>query len=234
MREYVLAMRAIWATWNEGETLNFRGEFYRLTLMSPFFNPGPNPFGTPKIFIAGVGELMTEVAGEVADGFLVHPLMSAEYLKKVTLPAIDRGLAKAGRARSSFQISFAGLVAAGLSEQKRSSAIDSVRAQIAFYGSTPAYKNILEIHGWEDLHVELNKLSKAGAWKDMGALIDDDVLNTFSIVEDVDHIAPTVHQRFGHLIDRFSLSLPYDLDESCRSEIYRGLKSLPSDSSGLK
>src|SRR5487761_1957238 len=119
MREYILAMRAIWSCWNEGTPLNFRGEFYRHTLMSPFFNPGPNPYGPPKVFLAAVGERMTEVAGEVADGLLVHPFTTERYLREVTLPALDRGLAASGRSREGFQISFSGLIATGASDEDR-------------------------------------------------------------------------------------------------------------------
>jgi len=148
MREYVLAMRAIWACWNEGAALNFRGEYYRLTLMSPFFNPGPNPYGAPKVYLAAVGELMTEVAGEVADGLLVHPFTTERYIREVTLPALERGLAKSGRDTKDFPISFSGLVATGDTDEELADATRKVRGQIAFYGSTPAYRGVLELHGW--------------------------------------------------------------------------------------
>src|SRR5487761_721087 len=139
MREYILAMRAIWSCWNEGTPLNFRGEFYRHTLMSPFFNPGPNPYGAPQVYLAAVGELMTEVAGEVADGLLVHPFTTERYIREVTLPALERGLAKSGRSSKGFPISFSGLVATGETAQDIADATKKVRSQIAFYGSTPAY-----------------------------------------------------------------------------------------------
>src|SRR5580693_632202 len=164
MREYVLAMHAIWDCWNEGTPLNFRGEFYRHTLMSPFFNPGPNPYGAPKVYLAAVGELMTEVAGEVADGLLVHPFTTERYLREVTLPALDRGLAKAGRDRSMFQVAFSGMVVAGDTDEERRAASREVRKQIAFYGSTPAYRGVLDLHGWGDLQTKLNELSRSGEW----------------------------------------------------------------------
>ncbi|HEY5010178.1 MAG TPA: TIGR03617 family F420-dependent LLM class oxidoreductase, partial [Acidimicrobiales bacterium] len=164
MREYILAMRAIWDCWNEGTALNFRGEFYRHTLMSPFFNPGVNPYGAPKVYLAAVGELMTEVAGEVADGLLVHPFSTERYLREVTLPALERGLAKSGRGFADFPISFSGLIATGDSDEALADATRRVRGQIAFYGSTPAYRGVLELHGWGDLQSELNTLSKTGEW----------------------------------------------------------------------
>ena len=168
MREYVLAMRAIWACWNEGTTLNFRGEFYRHTLMTPFFDPGPNPFGPPKVFLAAVGEMMTEVAGEVADGLLVHPFTTERYLREVTLPALQRGLDRSGRSLESFQISLSGLVATGRDEAQLDVAKDRVRAQIAFYGSTPAYKGVLEVHGWAQLQRRTQRPGEDGRMGEHG------------------------------------------------------------------
>ena len=224
MREYVLAMRAIWECWNEGTTLNFRGEFYRHTLMTPFFDPGPNPFGPPKVFLAAVGEMMTEVAGEVADGLLVHPFTTERYLRDVTLPALQRGLDRSGRSLESFQISLSGLVATGRDEAQLDVAKDRVRAQIAFYGSTPAYKGVLEVHGWGQLQSELNALARTGEWENMGMLVSDEVLDAFSVTGHVDEIATEVTRRFAGVVDRFSLYTPYSLDEGARSEIIDGLR----------
>lgn len=225
MREYILAMRAIWDCWNEGTKLNFRGEFYRHTLMTPFFDPGPNPFGAPKVFLAAVGELMTEVAGEVADGLLVHPFTTERYLREVTVPALQRGLEKSGRSLSTFQISFSGLVATGGDDEQQAIAKDRVRGQIAFYGSTPAYKGVLELHGWTGLQGELNSLARTGEWQKMGALISDEVLDAFSIVGGVQEIAPRASDRFADVIDRFSLYTPYSLDPELRKEIVAGLRT---------
>jgi probable F420-dependent oxidoreductase len=225
MREYVLAMRAIWACWNDRTPLDFRGEFYKHTLMTPFFDPGPNQFGAPKVFLAAVGELMTEVAGEVADGLLVHPFTTERYLREVTLPALERGLAKAGRSRDDFQISFSGLIATGASDEDREVARQQVRGQIAFYGSTPAYRGVLDLHGWGDLQGELNTLSRSGEWQTMAELIDDDVLDALSVVAAPDQVARHVLERFGDVIDRFSLYTPYALDETSRTLIVAGLRA---------
>ena len=146
----VSAIRAIWATWQDGTPLRFEGEFYRHTLMTPFFNPGPNAFGPARIFLAGVGAGMTEVAGEVADGFLVHPFSSAEFLREVTLPALEQGFAAAGRTRDGFEISYPAFVVTGATEEDMAAAASVTRAQLAFYGSTPAYKVVLDVHGWGD------------------------------------------------------------------------------------
>jgi probable F420-dependent oxidoreductase len=225
MREYVLAMRAIWDCWNAGTPLNFRGEFYRHTLMSPFFNPGPNPYGAPKVYLAAVGELMTEVAGEVADGLLVHPFTTERYLREVTLPALERGLAKSGRVLADFPISFAGLIATGDDDARLADATRRVRAQIAFYGSTPAYRGVLELHGWGDLQSELNTLSKSGEWERMGELIDDDVLHAFAVVAPPTDVGAVVRQRFEDVVRRFSIYAPYALSDDARRAIVLGLRA---------
>jgi probable F420-dependent oxidoreductase len=225
MREYVLAMRAIWDCWNEGTALNFRGEFYRHTLMSPFFNPGPNPYGAPKVYLAAVGELMTEVAGEVADGLLVHPFSTERYLRDVTLPALERGLAKSGRDLADFPISFSGLIATGDNGEALEDATRRVRAQIAFYGSTPAYRGVLELHGWGDLQSELNTLSKSGEWERMGELIDDDVLHAFAVVATPKDVGALVRQRFNDVVRRFSIYAPYALSDDARRAVVAGLRA---------
>lgn len=225
MREYVLAMQAIWACWNDGVALNFRGEFYKHTLMSPFFNPGPNPYGAPKVYLAAVGELMTEVAGEVADGLLVHPFTTERYIREVTLPALERGLMKSGRSLQDFPISFSGLIATGDTPEELADATRRVRGQIAFYGSTPAYRGVLELHGWGDLQSELNTLSKTGEWEKMGELINDDVLNAFSVVAAPSDVGAVVRSRLDDVVSRFSIYAPYALSDHARRAVVDGLRA---------
>jgi probable F420-dependent oxidoreductase len=212
MRELILAIRAIWNTWETGEPLAFRGEFYTHTLMTPFFNPGPNPYGNPKILLAAVGELMTEVAGEVGDGFLVHGFSTERYLREVSLPALERGAAKAGKTRLDLTVSYPGFIVTGPDEQTMEAAAKGVREQIAFYGSTPAYRPVLELHGWGDLQPELNTLSKRGEWVQMGELINDDILNAFAVVAPLDRVATEVRNHFEGMVDRFSFYAPYKVD----------------------
>jgi probable F420-dependent oxidoreductase len=219
MRELILAIRAIWKTWETGEPLAFRGEFYTHTLMTPFFDPGPNPYGNPKILLAAVGELMTEVAGEVGDGFLVHRFSTERYLREVSLPALERGAAKAGKTRLDLTVSYPGFVVTGPDEESMAAAAKGVREQIGFYGSTPAYRPVLELHGWGDLHPELNTLSKRGEWVKMGELIDDDILNAFAVVAPLDQVAVEVRRRFEALVDRFSFYAPYKVDP----EMWKGV-----------
>jgi probable F420-dependent oxidoreductase len=212
MRELILAIRAIWATWETGEKLDFRGEYYTHTLMTPFFMPGKNPYGNPKILLAAVGELMTEVAGEVGDGLLVHGFSTERYLREVTLPALERGAAKSGRTRADMTVSYPGFVVTGATEKDVAAATKAVREQIAFYGSTPAYRPVLELHGWGDLQTELNSLSKQGEWVKMGEIIDDDVLDAFAVVCPISDVAAKVKARFGDIVDRFSFYAPYKMD----------------------
>ena len=228
MREMVLAIRAIWDTWENGTPLAFRGEFYTHTLMTPFFSPSRDDlagFGVPKIFLAGVGELMTEVAGEVCDGFICHGFTTERYLREVTLPALARGRAKAGKTMEGFEIAGPSFVVTGASEQEMAAADSSTRQQIAFYGSTPAYKGVLELHGWDGLHEELNALSKKGGWAEMGTLITDEILNTFAVVAEPEGIAPELHRRYGDVINRISFYAPYKSDPERWANVLAALKS---------
>jgi probable F420-dependent oxidoreductase len=224
MRELIRAIRAIWASWADGSRLAFRGEFYRHTLMTPMFDPGPNPFGNPRIFLAAVGEMMTEVAGEVGDGLLAHGFTTERYLREVTAPALERGLATSGRVRSDVQISYPGLVVTGVDEAGFAAAAKAVKSQLAFYGSTPAYRPVLELHGWGDLQPELNTLSKRGAWDEMAGLIDDDMLNTFAVVGELDDIAGLVLDRFSGVVDRFNFYAPYRMEPERWAEVLAGFK----------
>jgi probable F420-dependent oxidoreductase len=215
MREMIMAIRAIWDTWQNGSPLAFRGEFYTHTLMTPFFAPNAADvagFGPPKIFLAGVGEMMTEVAGEVCDGFICHGFTTERYLREVTLPALARGRAKVGRTMDGFEIVGPSFVVTGSNEAEMSAAVEGTRQQIAFYGSTPAYKGVLELHGWNGLHESLNALSKKGSWVEMGNLIDDDILNSFAVVGEPEQIAPELRRRYGDVVQRISFYAPYKSD----------------------
>ena len=208
MRELILAMRAIWACWNDGAPLDFRGEFYRHTLMTPFFNPGPTGHGPPKVFLAAVGEHMTEVAGEVADGILIHGFTTERYVREVTIPAVERGLAKAGRSRDGFEVSGPLFVVTGTTDEEIERAKTGTRQQIAFYGSTPNYRPVLDLHGWGELQPELNALSKQGKWVEMGERIDDDMLSTFAVVASPDRVADELGRRFSGVVTRCSFYAP--------------------------
>jgi len=209
MREFILAMRAIWSCWQDGTPLQFEGEFYTHKLMTPFFNPGPHEYGPPTVFLAAVGELMTEICGEVADGLLAHGFTTERYLREVTLPALERGLTKSGRSREQFEISCPVMIVTGANDEQIEKAADGTRRQLAFYGSTPAYRGVLELHGWGDLQPELNSLSKQGQWAEMGKLIDDEMLRTFAVVAAPADVPKEISARYGDIIDRVSFYTPY-------------------------
>ena len=232
MKEMVLAIKEIWRCWEENDRLDFRGEIYQHTLMTPMFNPGKNPYGDPPILIAGVGPRMTEVAGEAADGFFVHPLHTPRSLESLTLPAIERGLAKSGRVRGDFELSLQVMIASGSSEREIESTRRMTKQQIAFYGSTPAYAVVLESHGWGDLQPELNALSKRGRWAEMTELVSDEMLETIAICCPLDQVADRVRARCGAIADRVSLVAHWASDPEPWAEIARELGRARSSGAG--
>jgi len=217
MREFILAMRAIWDTWYRGKPLDFRGEFYTHTLMTPMFTPTRTEHGPPRVFLAAVGPQMTEVAGEVADGLIAHAFTTERYLREVTLPAVQRGLERSGRSRKDFQITCPVFVVTGRDERATAANRRAVCKQIAFYGSTPAYRGVLESVGRGELQTELNRLSKAGQWDEMGTLVDEELLDAFAIVGAPDEIAGRLAKRYGDVLDRILGGVtPGDPDEAQR------------------
>jgi probable F420-dependent oxidoreductase len=217
MREYVAALRAIWTAWQDGTRLRFQGEHYRHTLMTPMFSPPAHEWGAPPVHLAAVGPGMTRLAGEVADGLLAHGFTTARYLRERTLPVFAEGLGAAGRSRADVTVSLPGLVVTGRTDAERTEAAAAVKATIAFYGSTPAYRPVLELHGWDALADELHSLSvgrREDKWGAMRDLVDDEVLGTFAVVGEPHEVGPAVRARFDGLVDRFSVyaSYPAPLD----------------------
>lgn len=203
LRELIHAIRALWHSWQSGERLNFRGEYYKLTLMSPFFTPGPIKHPDIPIFIAGVNVGLCKLAGEVADGFHAHPYHSERYLREVVIPSISEGAQRSDRTRSDLQLSVTAMVATNEGEK------EFARSQISFYASTPTYRPVMELHGWGDLADQLRGLSKRGQWAEMTALISDEMVNTFAVVSSQDELAQALLERYGELVDRLTLYLPY-------------------------
>ncbi len=203
LREYVNALRAIWNAWQTGGKLNFRGEYYKLTLMTPFFSPGPIEHPHIPVFIAGVGEPLCRLAGEVADGFHVHPYHTRKYLSEIILPAIEQGARKADRALKSIELTTAAFVA--LSDQE----IEQQRSQVAFYASTPSYRPVLEVHGWGGIGEQLGALAARGQWAEMPGLISDEMLQEFVLVGTWETIGARLRARYDGLLDRVSFYRPY-------------------------
>jgi len=222
MREFVRAIRAIWHSWESGERLDFRGEFYTHTLMTPAFNPGPNAFGLPRIFMAGVGPKMTGAAGEVADGFFCHPFHSKAFLEAETLPALERGIARSGRRRKDVEVSCQTLVALGSNEAEIQSARQKARGQISFYASTPAYKGVLEHHGYAELQPELRHMTKQGQWREMQERIDDTLFDTIAASGTPDEVAEKLRAR-NDFADRTTLMLYNESTPEAASRLVRSL-----------
>lgn len=203
LREQIGVMHALWNTWQNNAPLNYRGEYYKITLMSPFFNPGPILKPDIPIYIAGVNTGLARLAGEVADGFLTHPLHSAHYLQEVILPAIQQGLAKSGRSRQDFKVCTTAFVITSPQEEL------FVRSQIAFYASTPSYRAVMELHGWSDTAERLSGLAARGQWSEMPALISDEMLSVFAVRASAGDVPGLLAQRYSGLVDRLSLYIPF-------------------------
>lgn len=215
MREFLQALRTIWDCWQNGTRLSFEGDFYTHRLMTPMFTPDPLSCSPPLLFVSAVGEVMTEMCGEVADGLIPHAFTTRRYLDEVTLPALLRGVARAERVRADVAVTCPVFIVTGTTEAEMAAAAVPVRKQVAFYGSTPAYRNVLALHGWDDLHTELHQLARDGDWDGMGALVDDEVLAAFAVVAPLDDLASALRARCDGVVDRmlpaFPAGLPADV-----------------------
>ncbi len=227
MREFILALRAIWACWHEGTPLRFEGEFYRHTLMTPMFVPATRDYPPPRVRLAGVGPRMTAVAAEVADGLIAHGFTTERYLREVTAPALAAGLARAGKRREQIEVIAPIMVVTGEDEAGFLRSREAVRAQLAFYASTPAYAGVLALHGWEALGQELTALSKAGRWAEMGALVDDAMLGAFAVVcERPEQVPAALRARYAGLIDGWMCTVAL-ADRERQHALVRALRDPP-------
>lgn len=224
MREIVQAIRAIWDCWEGNSELKFKGEFYTHSIMIPAFNPGPNPYGPPPIFTGGFGPLMTQVAGEVSDGFISHPFNTRKSLLENNLPALKKGLAISGRSLDDLEVMCATLIITADTEEEFKASKLAAKKQLAFYGSTPAYLPTLKCHGWEDIHRELNALSKQGRWDDMTGLISDEILETIAVVGARNEIATKLSERLEGIADSVSLTHNRYPDPSYWADIVQELR----------
>ncbi len=225
LREQIEVIRAFWDCWQNGTKLNYRGEYYKITLMSPFFQPAPLPSpsagkgnggkGEIPIYIAGVNTGLAKLAGELCEGFHVHPFHSARYLKEVILPAIEEGAAKAGRKRKDISVSVTAFIAASPEE------MNFARAQIAFYASTPSYRAVMDLHGWGSIAETLSAHAAKGEWVEMPMLITDEMLGEFCLVTDETRLADDLKKRYEGLADRLTLYTPFVPGE--KDEWWRGL-----------
>jgi probable F420-dependent oxidoreductase len=219
MKDMVGALRAIFDAWDTGERLDFRGEYYQHTLMTPTFNPGPNPYGAPPIYLGALGPLLTRATAEVADGLLVMPFGSKRFLHDATMPAVRKGLAAAGRDIADFAVVPEIIVSVGSEDADHT----ATRRLLAFYGSTPAYRPVLDVHGWGDLQPELNALSKQGRWDDMGRLIDDDILHTIAACGSPADVAAHIRDRVEGVSETICLYQPGPIAVESLAEIVDAL-----------
>jgi probable F420-dependent oxidoreductase len=231
MREYIAALRTIWAAWREERPLDFRGDFYRHTVMTRSFSPGPTDVAAPPVYLAAVGPRMAALAGQTADGLLLHLFSSPRSVREISLPALARGLAAAGRDRSAVEVVLPVFVVTGASERALEATRATIRRQLAFYASTPAYRAVMRLHGWEDLHWELYELSLAGDWATMAELIDDPVLDAFAVEGEPETIARRVWARYGGVCDRVVFS-PEPGDDVPWPDIVRDLRVLSAAAGG--
>ncbi len=215
LREQILAIRALWDCWQNGTKLNFRGQAYKLTLMSPFFNPGPIAHPDIPIYIAGVNEGLAKLAGELCQGFHAHPFHSPRYLREIILPAIEKGLASATRSRADISVSVTAFVATSPEQEA------FARSQIAFYASTPSYRSVMRLHGWEEVGEQLSAHAARGDWERMAGLVTDDMLHEFCLVTDEANLGAALRERYAHLADRLMLYWPFVPGE--RDELWKRL-----------
>jgi probable F420-dependent oxidoreductase len=226
MGEMVGAIKAVHRTWNERVPLDFRGEIYQHTLMTPFFDPGPNPHGPPPVWVAALGPQMTAKAAEVGDGVLIHPFHSGKFVREHTAAAVAAGLARAGRSRAGFTVHATPIVCTGTTPEELERAAVGVRGLLAFYGSTPSYRVTLEAHGWGELQTELNAMTKQGQWDELASRVPDEVFEELAIHGTPDEIAGLVAERYGPTVDRIGLSMPYEATRETLEAIVAGMHAL--------
>jgi probable F420-dependent oxidoreductase len=224
MREYVLAVKAFFNCWQKGEKLDFRGKYYTHTLMTPMFNPGPNPFGPPPILLGALGPKMTEVAGEVADGLIVHPFNTLPFLEQQALPALARGVERSGRSRKDLIVEVNAIVITGESEEAYRAAKESVRNLLGFYGSTPAYRPPMDAVGLGELQPQLNALSKEGRWDQLANYVDDAFLEAFCTCGRPEEIAGKLKKKYAGCADRLAIYAPYQAPDFLWKKIVAELK----------
>ena len=209
MREFVQALQALWECWQHGTPLRMEGRYYRLTLMSPFFNPGPIEAPAVPVGLAGVNPGWARLAGEVAQAFHVHPLHTAPYLREVLLPAVEAGLAGAGRPREGFEVVGSVFVVTGDDREELRQAREEVRRQVAFYASTPSYRRVLEHHGWGEVGERLSRLARQGRWSEMAAAVPDEMLQAVAVEAEPPDVPYRILERYSGLLDRVAAYIPY-------------------------
>jgi probable F420-dependent oxidoreductase len=233
LRDYILALRAVWRCWSTGAALDYHGQHYRLTLMTPEFSPEPTGLPPIPVAIAAVGAAMLRVAGEVGDGVRLHPLCSRRYLDEISLPQLREGMRRGGRERAHFDIHGGGFVVTGPDEATVAAALEGVRRRVAFYASTRTYRPILSLHGLDDLGDKLYRMSVEGRWQDMAAEVSDEVVRLFAACGTYRDIAAAIAARFGGLADTIDLDFPAEAPIGLRRELLADIRRIPQNFQGF-
>lgn len=234
MGEYVQALRAIWRTWETGEKLDYRGKFYNFTLMTPEFSPKPAKLPMVPIMIAAVGPEMQKTAARVCDGVRLHGFATRKYVEEVVRPLLAGELEKAGKSFANFEVTGGGFIATGPDQASVDRAAEKLRYRVAFYGSTPAYRGVFDIHGLTDLGIKLHEASRKGQWNEMAAMVPDEVLDLFAVRATYDRLADAVADRFGGIADAVSIDFLPEDDSTTRRKVVDGLKRIPKSFEGFK
>ncbi|MHB8748152.1 MAG: TIGR03617 family F420-dependent LLM class oxidoreductase [Aggregatilineales bacterium] len=239
LRDYIMSLRAIWDCWQNHRPLKYKGDYYEFTLMTPFFAPEPLHLGTPEgrikkpdipIYIAGVGPHLCKLAGELCQGFHVHAFHTPRYLREVILPAIAQGTASVGRTRADVQMTCGIFVVTGATDAEIAANANTIKAQIAFYASTPSYEAVMQLHGWEAPTAKLNEMSKRNRWGEMADLITDEMLHEFAVVAPYDQLAKRVRERYDGLLDRVAYYFPFESNLSeAQMALWRDAVAVLSD-----
>ena len=227
MREYIVAVRTIWDSWQRGTKLNFQGDFYNFNLMPPFFNPGPIDKPDIKIYLAAVNERMLQVAGEVCDGILLHSFNTPKHTREVVLPNLEKGAARAGKKLSDLDIHGGGFIVTGVDDQELAANMREAKNSISFYASTRSYAPVTNTHGWNDTAQKLYRMSVDGQWDQMGEQVTDDMLEAFAVVGTYDSIVDNIKERYGPFASSMSFSIPVrsPADEERLREMVQRLQS---------
>jgi probable F420-dependent oxidoreductase len=233
LRDYVRALRAIWRCWETGEKLDYRGEHYKLTLMTPDFSPEPTGLPMVPVTIAAVGEAMLRVAGEVCDGVRLHPLCSRRYVEEVALPRLAEGMRRSGRSRSHFDVFGGGFVVTGPDRKTVAEGMEWVRRRVAFYGSTRSYLPILALHGLNELGQKLHAMSLEGRWNEMAAEVPDEVVRIFAACGTYDEITRAIDERFGGLADSIEINFPAGTPAGLQRELLADIRRIPHAFAGF-